>query len=299
MTKHHYNRFLSKSLGLPTHIQGASMRRLLGRFAALFVVGCFALSAGTAQAVPVAQMLDDYNVPQAVQTPGGINSFAGSTVVPGGPGQAIVGGSRSVYVEKQSGSANPALKVEALDDTFSGSTFNVSRSAGIGGVALLQWDGQTTPEPPPANVGPQAYDPTHNLATNLMTVDMLDGGAAGIVIRVLTTDIAGQELIVDLFGNSVTDRMTQSVIVPAVGGATDILFPWAGFSVTGSPNLSAIRAFTLSVEGPDGSDLSMDYIGTYVPEPASASMLGLGMVAIFARLRKRTRRQVTIADSQS
>ena len=45
MTKHHSNGFLSKSLGLPTPIQGASMRQVLGRLAVLSVVGCLALSA--------------------------------------------------------------------------------------------------------------------------------------------------------------------------------------------------------------------------------------------------------------
>jgi hypothetical protein len=290
MTKHDPNGLPTQIISPPTRIQGALMCRVVKSFAVLIALGCLAMSMATAQAVPVAQMLDDYDVAQIVQTPGGIGTFAGSTVVSG----SIAGGSRSVYVEKTSGSANPALKVEALDDTFGGSTFNVSRSAGVGGVALLQWDGQTIFPIPP---GPQAYNPTSNLGTNIMTVDMTLGGAAGIVIRVLTTDIAGQTLILDLFGNSAADRMTQSVVVPAVGSATDILFPWAGFTTTGSPSLSAIHAFTLSVEGPIGSDISMDYIATYVPEPATASMLGLGMVALIGRLRKRSYKQLVI-DSQ-
>ena len=298
MTKQNLYGFLFRSLCLPTPIQGASMRQVLGRLAVLSVVGCLALSATTAQAVPVAQMLDDYDVEQYLFTPAGVGSFAGSTVVDGG--SSIVGSSRSVYIEKTAGSSNSVLRVEALDDIADGaSTFNVSRSAGIGGVALLQWDGQNTPEPPPANIGPQSFVPTQNLATNIMSIDMLAGNAAGIVIRVLSADVDGQTLTVDLFGNTAGDRMTQAVVIPSIVGATDILFPWAAFSTIGSPNLNAIRAFTLSLEGPLGSDITMDYIGTYVPEPASASMLGLGMVAIFARLRKRSRRQVTIADSQS
>jgi hypothetical protein len=135
-------------------------------------------------------MLDDFDVPQGpFATSGGIGSTAGSTVT----GGSIEGGFRSAFIRKGSGSANPNLKLEAVVDTFGGaSSFNVSRSSGIGGIARLQWDGENTP--------PIADTPTSGLVPSITpALDLTTGGSVGIVVRVLDADVSGQSVTFDLF----------------------------------------------------------------------------------------------------
>jgi hypothetical protein len=283
MTQHDRNGNTSRSTFSLTRNLGAPMSRVIKSFAILLVLGCW--TASSAYAVPVAQMLDDFDVPQGpFATSGGIGSTAGSTVA----GGSIAGGFRSAFIQKQSGSGNPNLKLEGVVDTFGGaSSFNISRSSGIGGVAQLQWDGENTP--------PTADTPTSGLIPSIAPpLDLTTGGSVGIVVRVLDADVAGQQITFDLYGATSGDRISQTVLIPvavdAMNSPYDVLLPWASFNtISGSVNLNSIQAFALRMDGPAGADITLEYVATYVPEPASAGMLGLGMVFLAGRMRKRSR----------
>lgn len=263
-------------------------RRLRSLVIALCVgVAASVGSAMPAHAVPIATMLDDYDVHQYVSTPAGINALAADAVM-----GSMVGGYRGAFVQKTSGSSSEFLRVEALDDTTDGaSTFNVSRSSQIGGVALLQWDGDNNP--------PNAFNPTSSLNTSSAIVDLTSNSSAGIVIRMLSADLAGQQLTINLFGvggdPNLVSRAQQTVVLPSIAGATDILFPWANFAEIGFGALdyTNVSAITLSITGPVGSDLTMDYIATYVPEPASVSILTMGAAALVTHSLRKRRRAVT------
>jgi hypothetical protein len=88
------------------------------------------------------------------------------------------------------------------------------------------------------------------------------------------------------------------VAVDGSNSPYDVLFPWAGFStIGGSVSLSSVKAFALRMDGPAGADITLEYVATYVPEPASAGILGLGMVLLVGQMRKRFARG-RAADTQ-
>jgi hypothetical protein len=115
-----------------------------------------------------------------------------------------------------------------------------------------------------------------------------------LAIKVLSADLANQQLTLTLFGANSTVASEQSVLLPSVipPGTFDATFPFAGFALRGGavsiPNPNSIRAITLAITGPNGADITLDLLGTYiVPEPAAASLFGIGAVAILARARRR------------
>ncbi len=266
------------------------------------VLSCFfvAWMASPASAVIVVDSIDGFGDNQYEAASGGNGGFdSGSVVVTSG---LVAPSPRGVYVEKTSGSNNVNLKVEVVDDDFD-TTFSVSRASNIGGHVLIQWDGDAS--------APIAFNPLSNLSHLLgggAGINLTGGGALGILVRVLAADLAGQQLRFTLFGANGTVASEQYVTLPTVvpPGIYDALFPFVGDSNNDGnndgftlragaatlPNPNAIRAMTLAITGPVGSDLTIDLLGIYVPEPAAAGMFGLGAVAILGRLqRSRSRRQ--------
>jgi hypothetical protein len=193
-----------------------------------------------------------------------------------------------VYVEKTTPAPPPPTsgEVEALAEN---GTFSVSRDSGIGGNVLVQWDGDA--------VAPAAFDPTSNLSfllddgVGVAGFDLTAGGGLGILIKVLVADVVGQSVTLRLYSDDATQVSVQTHVLAATAPPDyDLLFPWAGFAGTANP--TRVKAITMSVSGPPGSDLTMDLIGTYVPEPATATMFSLGAFAMFARLRHQRRRRL-------
>ena len=262
----------------PTYYTGAIMSRISQMFGVLAVAVSMVCSYTPALAV----VIDPFDVDQVESdgTGGGDSGTAASL--------GIIGGKRGVYVGKTSGPASASFVIKAVDDG-TGGTFSVSRDSGTGGHALVQWDGDDT--------APTAFDPTSNLSFLLddgagaAGYDLTAGGTLGILVKVLVADVAGQTLEFKLFSDDATEVSTQSYALVGTAPPTiDVLFPWAGFA--GTADLAGVKAITLAITGPVGSDLTIDLLGTYVPEPATAGIFGLGAIAILGRLRRsRSRRQ--------
>lgn len=262
------------------------------------VFACIALAASPAAAVIVINPVDAFGDAQyqsASGANGSNNSASAGRTVAVTSGLVSASSGRSIFVEKTAGSSNVGLKVESLDDDTE-NTFNVSRATGISGNVLLQWDGGTLDAD-----APTAFDPTSNLTHGLGTgagIDLTAGGADGLLIKVLSADLAGQTLQLTLFGANGTVASDQSVTLPSVipPGTLDALFPFAGFALrTGAgslPNPNAIYAMTLAITGPAGADVTLGSFSTYaVPEPAALTLFGLGSAAMLACSRRRRSRR--------
>ena len=282
----------------PTHLTGPIMNRQLRITGLLIMFAVFLTWSSPASAVTIVDSIDGFGDAQYEFASGANNSNASGTVVVSAGLVAPSG--RSVYVEKTAGSNNVNLRVEALDDDID-TAFSVSRASNIQGNVLLQWDGDTTDAGAPA-----AFNPLSNLSFLLgggAGIDLTNGNALGILVRILAADLAGQQLRITLFGADATVASEQLVNLPTVvpPGSFDALFPFLGdgnndgfndgftlrAGAASTPNPNAIRAFTMSITGPTGSDLTIDLLGTYVPEPATASMFGFATLAVMARLRRR------------
>jgi hypothetical protein len=281
----------------PYFIQGVSMMRVFSA-ASLSMLFCIALAATPAAAIVIVNPIDTFGDAQyqAASGPNGDNNIldAGRTVIVNSG--LVASSGRSVFVEKTAGSVDVGKKVEAVVSNIDGS-FSVSRASGIGGRVLVQWDGGTLDADAPA-----AFDPLSNLTHQLnggSGIDLTAGSAVGLSIRVLDADLAGQQLTLTLFGVDNKVASEQSVVLPSVvpPGSFDALFPFVGFTQLGSalssPNPNQIYAITLAITGPAGADVTLDLLGTYThaPEPGSASLLGLGGVALLARARRRLKNQ--------
>jgi hypothetical protein len=284
----------NKSSRPPFPLQGAFMSRLRRMVSVLSIAAtCAAWAATQAQAVIVVSPIDGFGDSQYEFASGANGSSNSGTV--GVTAGLVSPSGRSVYVEKTAGSTNVNLKIEALDDDGD-ATFSVSRASNIAGNVLLQWDGDTTDLGAPA-----AFDPLSNLSFLLnggAGIDLTAGGALGILVQVVAADLAGQQLRLVLFGADATVAMEQTVVLPPVVPPVtfDALFPFAGFVQSGfaasTPNPNAVRAITLSITGPGGSDITLDLLGTYlVPEPATASMFGVGAIVVVTRLRRGNKRR--------
>ena len=267
-----------------SHYPGANMSRF-SQMTGFFAVAAFMAWACTpAQAVVV---IDPFDFSQSLSDDTADGTGTSGSVADVG----IIGGNRGLFVEKTSPVPPPPTSgvVKALAENGG---FSVSRDSGIGGHALVQWDGD--------GVAPAAFDPTSNLSfllddgVGVPGVDLTAGGGLGILVKVLIADVTGQTLTLRLYSDDASQVSVQShVLLAAAPPASNLLFPWAGFGGTADP--TRVKAITLSIEGPPGSDLSIDLIGTFVPEPATAGMFGFAAIAVMARMRRRGRRSTPIA----
>jgi len=252
------------------------------------------LAIGHATAASAVTTIDDFVDDQFVQA-------AGADGTPGSDNAtnaAIIGLNRSVFIQKTGGSTKltKAIKVD-VDSSIS--TFTLSRDAGIDGQGLVQWDGGLVPA--------SSLDPRSNLSFQLgggAGVNLTTGGSLGILVRVTEADIAGQQLRFTLFGANNTIASDAVVNVPVIVGPPQLIqIPWASFTQTliangavfnasAAANPNQVFAITMGITGPDDADVSLDFVSTYVPEPASAVLLGIGGIACLARFNRKRFREI-------
>lgn len=269
-----------------------SRRWFWGLVASLLAVG----HASNSYAVT---LIDDFNDDQFLHASGADLNFDAGTATNAG----ILGLNRGGIVQKTGGSTKETKEIK-IDVDSSISTFTLSRDAGIEGQGLVQWDGGL--------LAPSSLDPRSNLSFLLgggLGFDLTAGGSAGIAVRILAADIAGQQLRFTLFGANNTIASDAVVNVPIiVGPAQTIQIPWASFSQTlitngavfnaaAAANPTQVFAITMGITGPDDADLSIDFVSTYVPEPASGLLLGIGGILGLVRLTRRNSKQNREAET--
>lgn len=225
-------------------------RILFGRVAAMaLAVGGFAAMA--VQPASAAVLIDSFDTPQGPfvvnsGTPNGGNEVAGG---------GIIGGAREVWINHAGGPGNSDLNI-------TGGIFFISNDFGTSSTVNIIWDG----------VG----------STGLGGEDLTAGGAMGIAVEVLLSDLGGT---LDL---TLTDTFaaTQSsqIVLPAVGTPTTFTFLFGAFA---GVDLTSVDKIQLDISGPGALDVGLDFLETSVPEPGTMALIGLGFVALGVRRRMR------------
>lgn len=256
------------------------MNRLLQTTFCLTLLGILAAwTSSSAEAV----IIDDFTTAQSLVAAGADGTEDSGSVSDLVVPIDIIGGTRGTLLEKTGGLGSPpnAIRLNAIPVT---SSMSINRDSGIAGRALLQWDGDDTTTPD------DFADPTSNLSYLLGAAgDLTVGGGIGILLTVLEADLPGQTFELTLWDSAIAFTKLSLTTVPTAPPSFDLLFPFAAFSDPGF-DFSSVGAITLAITGPVNSDLRLDVIGTYVPEPGAATLLGLGSVVALARLRRARRR---------
>ena len=196
---------------------------------------------------------------------------AGTSASSSASGAGILGGERDVRVSLDSG----VIAGNNISTTVSSGFFSYSQDATITGRSEIQWDGADSS----STLNP----------TGLGGIDLTDGGVLSqFLLTVLFDDLpaSGQILVYSDAGNaSLLDFNLGGLIF----STTSFEFNFSSFtpSLGAGADFTNVGAIVLSIGSSfTAPDIVIDSF-TVVPEAGSASLIGLGALAMVAR---RTRR---------
>ncbi|MBI3680845.1 MAG: hypothetical protein HY235_10660 [Acidobacteria bacterium] len=225
------------------------------------LIGISLLCLSGAQALfGAAIIIDDFNNPAGGQAIcagvcGGVPSSSSLPVI------GVIGGDRDMRVVRDSGGGRVDGNANAFD--LGDLTFGAVAASG---TLFLQYDG---------------FD------ADASTLNFLLGGGAGInffdsvgVLYQITSPVDTGGTVSFRFYTSAGNFIERTDVIPALAPAGPRMLDFSSSTTTGVFDLTAVRAIEVTFVGNTNLDLTIDFIETYTPEPVSASLTGLGLLAL-------------------
>lgn len=228
---------------------------------------CLALAYGLSAATII---IDHFDETQSVSVTGAASVPV--TAEDNSPAATALGGRRDIRLTRTtlSGTANASANTIP-------SVFQISNDANAATDVFVFWDGGTD----------TTFDPT-----GLGAVDLTSGGLNDRIRVGLKSDlIVNMTLTVYSNGGSFFTRTFNTPGGGTAGPFTSLDLLFSSFTATGSPSFGSVGGVTLSFSGPQSFDMQMELLDSEpppgVPEPATLTLIGAGLLALGIGRKKR------------